>query len=140
MRRQQARWKATKETYEKYTKPMLKMTQGTEYERLLTRDDKHKRCVWGLAPKAYGSLLVAYVANNASWNILPCDTEVAKRTTFESLQILLTEKQLKEYGITAEADLIPYLYITVKSKCYQYDGTKIRRTCMRPNHSRAAGK
>lgn len=94
-------------------------------------DDKNKKWAWAINPATYQLLLCTFACLSSSWALTSLPEDVANRWLVSMLGRILGTVLSKRLGVMPGIFLLPYCYITLKSKCWQGPV----RTCKKANHS-----
>jgi hypothetical protein len=103
-------------------------------DEVVVPDDKSKHCGWILSASTYLYLLAYFCLLAHTWSLLSIDLTQANCMLHQRLWDALGPKLYKRLGLSVDLSIVPYVYGTVKSKCF-LDNVKIRdkdrHSCMR---------
>ena len=135
--KEQQLFKATAQEYHHYTSDMT----FDPCHEVLVPDDKHKKHMW-VAPFACYMWFLAYFAHVApAWRLTKLTCEQANEWCWSVLDCLLGDRLKSFLGFARYSRVLPYVYGTVKSKCFQgaaWVCQKERHSCFRKVVSCAA--
>ena len=94
-------------------------------------DDKAKKSGWIMPRWAYIQLLCTFCMLAHTWTLLTVDVEAANAALCRKLLEILGDDLFKRVGLSMQFLLVPYVYGTMKSKCWNA-GVKI---CQKSGHS-----
>ena len=97
-------------------------------------DDKERTTAWCLAPVAYQLLCILFVLVSDTWYFVQYSRQSANQILFDRVSAVLGVAMCKRFGITPLSQLLPYVYCSIKSKCF-WAGHKARRVCEQSGHS-----
>ncbi|CAK0908361.1 unnamed protein product [Prorocentrum cordatum] len=121
--------RARRADYDEFTEPLC----NVQADHIVTKDDKQKRWCWHMPEPYYVATLVLYIVSSPHWSftsLLPC---TASLLVVDILALLIPGRLHRTFCVDRRAEWLPYMYTTLKSKCY--DGGGRGRTCTRFQHS-----
>ncbi|OLP76138.1 hypothetical protein AK812_SmicGene43967 [Symbiodinium microadriaticum] len=126
-RRQQSR-RDTQSQYDEYTRPFKE--HGVP-DPAIVPDDKGKKFAWVMPRSAYSLLLASFALAASSWSLTHMTEDLANAWTLSMLFRVLGVPLASKLGLNAASSVLPYTYVTIKSKCWH----KGIRLCTKPGHS-----
>ena len=94
-------------------------------------DDKDRACMWLIPPACYVAMLLMYAILAPTWKQCPLSVQEANVITALTLLRIVPEGLHRWLQLDADIMWLPYVYVTVKSKCYGGTG----RVCRKLWHS-----
>lgn len=116
--------------YSEYTKDM---TFSAKYLAVVP-DDKGRKHAWYLSPGAYQLLCILFVLTAKTWCFLSTSCAHANNLVVRRVLHMLGPGLSTRLGISPCTWLLPYVYCTIKSKCF-LSGRKSVRICKEIGHS-----
>ena len=126
-RRQQSR-RDTQSQYDEYTRPFKE--HGVP-DPAIVPDDKGKKFAWVMPRSAYSLLLASFALAASSWSLTHMTEDLANAWTLSMLFRVLGVPLASKLGLNAASSVLPYTYVTIKSKCW-HNGIRL---CTKPGHS-----
>ena len=125
----QRRWQSEKDTMVQY----LDYTKDLHIPLAFTAapDDKNKKWAWTMPSCTYVNLMAAFALSCTSWYLMAADAADTNRWLCGFLVRVLGSGLAARLGVNCKAWLLPFCYVTVKSKCWQ----GAVRVCAKTGHS-----
>ena len=123
------RWDYMGKTADLYTKYTADFHLGPD--EVAVPDDKAKKTGWIMPQQVYIRVLCTFCMLASTWMFLTLNVETANSMLCRKLQEILGEELYNKVGLTTPALLVPYVYGTMKSKCW-HAGVKV---CKKTGHS-----
>ncbi|CAK0879782.1 unnamed protein product [Prorocentrum cordatum] len=115
--------------YRKYTQPMRSIPDG----HVVTRDDKQKRWCWHMPEPHYIATLIVYIVTSPHWHLTSRQPAEVSLLIAGILKAFVPARLHARFRLHDEVQWLPYLYTTLKSKCYGSVGEG--RFCEKEGHS-----
>ncbi|CAK0845917.1 unnamed protein product [Prorocentrum cordatum] len=125
-RLEQKQWHRSQSLYDQYTSDM-----HVRPDEALVPDDKFKKYMWLLPCIAYQWLILSFAISAPAWRLTCLDWASANDWCWSVLDELLTPSVKAFVCFHRYARVVPYMYGTVKSKCFR-GGVRV---CTRAGHS-----
>ena len=116
--------------YSEYTKDM----SFSAKHLAVVPDDKERKHAWYLTPGAYQLLCILFVLTAKTWCFLSTSCAHANNLVVRRVLHMLGPGLSTRLGISPCTWLLPYVYCTIKSKCF-LSGCKSVRICKEIGHS-----
>ena len=100
-------------------------------DNAIVPDDKRKKFAWILNRSSYLFLMCSFAWMASTWTHHNMSPAEANAWLCKLLLALLGDELAKKLRITADTDLLPYMYITIKQKCWSGN----MRVCKKEGHS-----
>ncbi len=94
-------------------------------------DDKNKKHAWRMPTYVYHALLAFFVLFSSNWTMTGISADTANKLCLDAILALVPQHLLGFLGLKQGVWLIPFVYATIKSKCFSSTG----RRCMKHGHS-----
>ena len=85
-------------------------------------DDKDRACMWLIPPVCYATMLLMYAILAPTWKQCPLSVQEANVITALTLLRIVPEGLHRWLQLDADVMWLPYVYVTVKSKCHSVLG------------------
>ena len=121
---------ATTKQYLEYTKQMRYFLK----HRAVVPDDKEKASAWCLPAAAYQLLCILFVLVSDTWSFVEYSRQQANQILIVRVSSILGATLCCRLGISTHSHLLPYVYCSIKSKCF-WAGHKAQRICQQLRHS-----
>ena len=105
------------------------LVSGTN--KVYVPDDKEKTRMWEVDPACYHALLLCYTVCSATWTLSSLTLHEATLHVQLVLRTLVPSCLHDWLGVGLPCAWVPYMYLTIKSKCYSSGA----RLCSRLGHS-----
>ena len=94
-------------------------------------DDKNKKHAWRMPTHVYHTLLAFFVLFSSNWAMTGISADAANNLCLDAILAMVPQHLLGFLGLKQGVWLIPFVYATIKSKCFSSTG----RRCMKHGHS-----
>lgn len=94
-------------------------------------DDKNKKHAWRMPTHVYHTLLAFFVLFSSNWAMTGISADTANNLCLDAILAMVPQHLLGFLGLKQGVWLIPFVYATIKSKCFSSTG----RRCMKHGHS-----
>ena len=98
-------------------------------------DDKARQYKWWLPVRAYFLMMAWFVNTSATWFATDLDPETANAWCTQLLLSFIPHSLHRQMGIRAHHWYLPYVYTSLKAKCFGTGDAAGHRTCQKPGHS-----
>ena len=126
-----AQWQHQRDTHAAYQSYTAAFQNHGVSDPALIPDDKNKKFAWAMPKPVYARLVASFALIATSWSLTALTAESANVWLLSLLCQVLGQSMVSKLGIRATSWVLPYCYVTIKSKCW-FGGVRV---CKKFGHS-----
>ena len=124
-------WQSKRDTQDQYEEYTRCFNEHGIADPAIIPDDKNNKYAWVLPKLAYVLLLASFALCTPSWRITSLTEDLANAWIISMLMRVLGAPLASKLGVRAASSVLPYCYVTIKSKCWS-NGVRV---CRKNGHS-----